>query len=117
MTTNTRPVYNDKSPLAESADGKVKVYLTTTWRSFFQQFVQKASAAVDVILTGSPFSYTPNQNGNVYVNGGTVSNVSLIRGSDTLDVTGQKILPIGIGDTIQITYGPGPLPIVKFLGS
>lgn len=115
MTTNTRPVYSDKTPIAETPDGKIKVYLTTSWRLFFQQFVQKAAAAVAVTLTGSPFLYTPNQNGNVYINGGTVSSVSLIRGSDTLDITGQKIVPIGIGDTIKIIYTVAPT--VKFLGT
>lgn len=115
MTTNTRPVFNDQSPIAQTQDGKIKVYLTNVGRLFFQQFVQKAAAAVVVKLTGSPFSYTPNQNGNVYINGGTVSSVSLIRGLDTLDITGQKIVPIGIGDTIQITYTVAPT--VKFLGT
>ena len=115
MTTNTRPVPNTQAPVAATADGKIKVYLITPWTQFFQQFVQKAAAAVAVIPTGSPFSYTPNQNGNVYVNGGTVSNISIIRGIDILDVTGQKIVPLGIGDTIKITYTVAPT--IKFLGS
>lgn len=115
MTTNTRPVPNSQSPLAATPDGKIKVYLITPWTQFFQQFVQKAAAALAVIPTGSPFDYTPNQNGNIYVNGGTVSNVSIIRGLDTLDVTGQKLTPIGIGDTMRITYTVAPT--VKFLGS
>ena len=117
MTTNTRPVPNTQSAIAATADGKIRVFLIAPWTQFFQQFVQKVAAAVPVVLNGSPFDYTPNQNGNVYVNGGTVSNLSLVRGLDVLDVTGQKIIPVGIGDTIRITYGLGPLPTVKFLGS
>lgn len=115
MTTNTRPVPNTQAAIAATPDGKIKVYLVHPWLQFFQQFVQKAAAAVPIVLTGSPFSYTPNQNGSVYVNGGTVSNISLIRGDDILDVTGQKIIPTGIGDTIQITYTVAPT--VKFLGT
>jgi len=115
VTTNTRPVPNTQSAIAATADGKIRVFLITPWTQFFQQFVQKVAAAVPVILNGSPFDYTPNQNGNVYVDGGTVSNVSLIRGPDTMDVTGQKLIPVGIGDTIRITYAVAPT--VKFLGS
>jgi hypothetical protein len=115
MTTNTRPVPNTQSALASTADNKIRVFLITPWTQFFQQFVQKAAAAVPVIPDGSPFFYTPNQNGNVHVNGGTVSNLSIIRGLDTLDVTGQKLLPLGIGDTLRITYTIAPT--IKFLGS
>jgi len=115
VTTNTRPVPNIQSAIAQSSDGKVKVFLLTPWTQWFQQFTQKVAAAVSVVPNSSPFQYTPNQNGNVYINGGTVSNVSLIRGLDTLDITGQKIVPTGIGDTIQITYTVAPT--VKFLGT
>jgi hypothetical protein len=115
VTTNTRPVPNTQSAIAASADGKTKVFLLTPWTQWFQQFTQKVPAAVAIALTGSPFLYTPNQNGNVYISGGTVSNVSLIRGLDTLDITGQKLIPVGIGDTIRITYTVAPT--VKFLGT
>jgi hypothetical protein len=113
--TNTRPVPNIQSAIAQSADKKVKVYLLNPWSQWFQQFTQNAAAAVDISLTSSPFDYTPNQNGNVYIGGGTVSNVSLVRGRDVLDITGQKIVPTGIGDTIRITYTVAPT--VKFLGT
>ena len=115
MTTNTRPVPNTQSAIAATADGKIRVFLITPWTQFFQQFVQKVAAAVPVILDSNPFNYTPNQNGNVHIDGGTVLNVSLVRGSDTLNVTGQKLIPVGIGDTIRITYAVAPT--VKFLGS
>lgn len=118
MTTNTRPVPNTQSAIGEvkkDASGASKVFLVAPWIQFFQQFVQKVSAAVPITPDTSPFSYTPNQNGNVYINGGTVSLVSLIRGLDSLDITGQKIVPVGISDTIQITYTVAPT--VKFLGT
>lgn len=117
MTTNTRPVPNTQSAIGEVKKdnaGNLKVYLITPWTQFFQQFVQKVAAAVHITVTASPFNYTPNQNGNVHINGGTVSNVSLVRGLDVLDITGQKLVPVGIGDTVRITYTVAPA--VKFLG-
>ena len=113
MTTNTRPVYSNQVPIAQSTDGKIKVYLTDSWRLFFQQFTQKAAAAVDIALTGSPLNYTPNQNGNVFVSDAT--QILLLRGQDSLDVTGQKLIPMGIADTLQITYAGSP--VIKFLGN
>lgn len=113
MTTNTRPVYSDQTPIAATADGKIKVYLATSWRLFFQQFTQKAATAVDVALTGSPLTYTPNQNGNVFVSAAT--QILLMRGADSFNVTGQKLIPVAIGDSLQITYVG--TPTIKFLGN
>lgn len=113
MALNTRPVYSDQTPIAKTQDGKISVYLFGPWRLFFQQFTQKAAAAVDIALTGSPLTYTPNQNGNVYVSAAT--QILLLRGQDSLDLTGQKLIPIGIGDSLEITYVG--TPTIKFLGN
>lgn len=78
------------------------------WYSWFQQFSQKAPS-VDTITKPSPF--TANANGTVIITGATT--VSLIRGRITISLTGQRIIPISIGDTVSWT-GPAT---VQFLGA
>jgi len=114
----TQPVLNLNSPLAEvktDTRGRLVAYLISPWNSFFQQFVQPAPAVATVDLTGSPFKFTPNVNGNLIISGGVVSNISLTRGTDTIDLTGQKIIPTAINDSVSITYSNPPS--VKFLGA
>ena len=98
----TNPVFNLNSPLVNKL-GKI----IPPWNSFFQQFTQTAPAVVDV--TVSP--YTPNAKGNVILTGATT--VSLTRGTDVINLTGQRIVPVGIGDTVEWT-GPAT---VQFLGA
>lgn len=114
----TQPVLNLNSPLVEvrkSIGGKLVGYLIPPWNSFFQQFVQPAPAVATITLASSPFTFTPNVNGNLIVSGGVVSNISLMRGNDTIDLTGEKIIPTAINDTVSITYSSPPT--VKFLGN
>lgn len=116
--TATLPVYNLNSPIAEikqGPGGKLQAYLISPWNSFFQQFVQPAPQVVNVSLTASPFSLTPNSNGTVIVTGGTISNISLIRGTVTINLTGQRIIPMSLNDTLRITYSVAPQ--VQFLGA
>lgn len=114
----TQPVLNLNSPFGEvkkDARGRLVAYLISPWNSFFQQFVQAAPAVATVTLTGSPFTFTPNANGNLIVIGGVVSNISLTRGNDVIDLTGQTIIPTSINDTVSITYSNAPS--LKFLGA
>lgn len=114
----TQPVLNLNSPIGEvkkDARGRLVTYLIAPWNSFFQQFVQPAPAVSVITLTSSPFTFTPNVNGNLIISGGVVSNISLMRGTDTIDLTGQKIIPTAINDSVSITYSNPPS--VKFLGA
>lgn len=104
--TNTRPVNNVLAPIGVVKENKV--FLIAPWIQFFQQFVQKAPAVVDV-STLSP--YTANQVGTIVITGGT--GIQLKRGTVTISLAnGQAIIPIAIGDTVTWTAGT-----VKFLGS
>ena len=114
-TTNTRPVPNTSSPIGQVIGNKGLVYLISPWMNFWQQFVQKAAAIFSITVGTSPFSYTPNQNGHVAVSGGNVSAIALIRGTVSIDVTGIKLIPVSIGDTIKVTYSV--LPTIQFVGS
>lgn len=113
-----RPLLNMQSPLVKVTNAQGieigKGYLISPWNRYFQQFAQEAPEAV--IVTGaSPLSYTANTKGSFFVIGGTVSNISLIRGSATINLTGEKVIPISIGDTVTVTYSVAPA--MTFLGA
>lgn len=112
------PLPNMVAPIVivKNKEGKElgKGFILDPWNSYFQQFGQVAPTAA-AVTGASPFSYTANTKGNFFVIGGTVSNISLTRGTDVLNVTGEKIVPISIGDTITVTYSV--LPSMKFLGA
>lgn len=110
----TLPLPNMQAALVDKL-GKI----IPPWNSWFQQFTQQAPAPVYVTVVGpSPFFYTANANGTVYIqNDGTVSFVSLVRG---LDVSGLNtvlplIIPVSIGDTVVMAYTVAPT--FKFLGA
>ncbi len=98
----TRPVPNLLAPVVDKL-GK----LLPPWNSFFQQLVQAAPAVANVTL--NPFQ--ANANGSLILTGATT--ISLTRGSITISLTGQRIIPISIGDTVSWT-GPAT---VQFLGA
>lgn len=80
---------------------------------YLQQFTQAPPKFVAVTVDISPFSYTAKEPGYVVVSGGTVSAIHLLRGSDDLDLTGQKIIPVSINDTVVTTYTV--LPTIIFI--
>jgi hypothetical protein len=88
--TNTNPVFNLNSPLVNKL-GKI----IPPWNSFFQQFTQKAPAVANV--TQNPF--TANAIGKLILTGAT--GITLTRGSVNIDLTGVRIIPISIGDTVS----------------
>ena len=102
----TRPVLNLNAPIGEVRFNKV--YLLPPWNSFFQQFVQQAPA-VQNITSGSPFQ--ANQNGTVILTSATT--VSLTRGTTTISLTGERIIPVSIGDIVSWTGAA----TVQFLGA
>lgn len=111
------PLPNMRAPLVsvKSPEGKEigKGYLIDPWNGYFQQFGQVAPAPT-AVTGASPLSYKANTKGNLFVIGGTVSNILLIRGNGTFDLTGEKIIPISIGDIVRVTYSVAPT--MTFLG-
>ncbi len=98
----SNPVFNLNSPLVDKL-GKI----IPPWNSFFQQFTQVAPVVVNVTVN----PYKPNVKGNVILTGATT--IALTRGTVTINLTGQTIIPVGIGDIVSWT-GPAA---VKFLGA
>jgi len=115
----TNPLPNINSPIARvefNINGKSykgKAFIIPPWNSFFQQLVQKPSAVITQDLTGSPYSLTPNANGKIIITGGTISEILLIRGSVSINITGERIIPMRLQDTIQVTYSVAPT--IQFL--
>lgn len=99
----TLPVPNLNSPLVDKL-GK----LLSPWNSFFQQLVQPAPAVAGVAT--SPF--TANANGTVIFTGGAPV-ITLARGTISIVLTGQRIIPISIGDTVSWVGAT----TVQFLGA
>jgi hypothetical protein len=89
--------------------------LLAPWNFYLQQFTQAPPNIADIVVATSPFSYTSKEPGNISITGGTVSAITLTRGVLTIDVTGQKLIPVAIQDTITVTYSV--LPTMKFLAS
>lgn len=60
-------------------------------------------------LTGSPFSFVAYTPGTVFVVGGTVSAIAILRGTATV-ATGMTsgMFTLGQGDTLRITYTVAP---------
>lgn len=76
------------------------------WNSWFQQFSQPAPAVQNI--SASPF--TANAIGNAVLTGAVT--ITLTRGPIAISLNGERIIPIGIGDTLSWT-GPAT---VQFLG-
>ncbi len=85
------PVPNTSSPFVDKL-GKI----LNPWNIWLQGFSEAAPTAV--VITGA--SFTPNKIGTVFVTSGGTA-ISLMRGSVTIVLNNQKIIPISIGDTIN----------------
>ena len=92
----TQPVLNISSPLVDIKTGKV----IPPWNSFFQQFTQTAPAVSSV--TQNP--YTANTIGKLIIIGATT--ITITRGDVSTVISGVKIIPISIGDTVSWTGSP-----------
>lgn len=102
----TLPVPNLQAAIAEGKGGKV--YVIPPWNSFFQQFVQQAPDVADITL---PSPFTANANGTVILTG--AATVDLTRGLVTINLNGERIIPVRIGDTVSWTGAA----TVQFLGA
>lgn len=104
------PVPNQLAPFVGKG-GKI----ISPWNQYLQQFTQAPPKVLDLIVTASPFAYSAVEPGFIAVAGGTVSAIALTRGTVTIDVTGTKLIPVSINDTVAVTYSG--LPDMKFLAN
>jgi hypothetical protein len=81
---------------------------TVTWYQWFQSLVARGGAVAPVTVGASPFTYTASERGFAVVTGGTVTNIDFVRGSTTINVTGQQTTALGAGDSLVVTYAVAP---------
>jgi len=84
------------------------------WVQYLQQFTIAPPAFIDITVGTSPFEYRAEEPGNVFITGGTISGITLTRGSDTITVTGS-LIPVAVADIVTVTWSV--LPTMKFIPS
>lgn len=82
------------------------------WNNFFSQFSSPPSAIKTIVVGTSPFQYQAGEPGTLFISGGTVSDVSFIRGRDTVSLGTPHSVLLMIQDIAQITYSV--IPTIKF---
>lgn len=82
--------------------------MVAPWNSFFQQFTQTPAPAMTVSVGSSPFFYTALEPGTLVLQGGTITNLQLIRGSLVINIINAITIPLGIDDVVIITYSVLP---------
>lgn len=74
-----------------------------------EMFEQPVAALQAVTVAGSPVAYTARMGGNLLISGGTVSAVSMTRGSVTTAFpAATAVLPLSPGDAASVTYTVAP---------
>lgn len=90
--------------------------MLTPWNSYFQQFTQAPASAIDITVGISPFAYTVREPGTLSIAGGTITGVTLTRGSVVITLTTtNNLIPVGINDIVTVSYSV--LPTLRLLPS
>lgn len=77
-----------------------------------QQFTQAPPPIIELTVDISPFSYTAVEPGFIFIEGGTVSLITLRRGAAIISFLGQ-LVPVSIGDEVEVTWSV--LPVIVFI--
>jgi hypothetical protein len=85
------------------------------WIQYLQQFTQAPAPYKPISVGTSPFTFTAAEPGFLCVLNGTVTTQTVKRGSISLDITGIRFTPVGVNDTVTITYST--VPTVFFIPS
>lgn len=106
------PFSNTLAPFVDKA-GKI----LRPWIQYLQQFTIAPPNFISITVSASPFSYVAKEPGNVAITGGTISSVVLTRGANSISLGSgtNKFVPVGIFDTVTVTYSV--LPTLEFIPS
>lgn len=100
-------------PATDPASGK---WDSTWYRAIVRLAQLSAEQPFETISVGaSPFTYTARTIGHVFVTGGTVSAVSLVRSGVALAVPTGIFIPVAANDAVETTYSV--LPDMTFIPS
>lgn len=82
--------------------------VTQVWQLFFNALTPSVDAITALVVSASPASFTATQPGNVAVSGGTLTAVTLTRGSVVLNLGTSRVVPVSVGDVVKVTYTAAP---------
>lgn len=88
-----------------------------TWYQFFVRLAQlSAERPFDPVSLGaSPFVYTARTIGHLFITGGTVSAISLVRSGIAVACPSNTFIPMAANDSVTVTYSV--LPTMTFIPS
>lgn len=88
--------------------------LKEPWIQYLQQFTIAPPSFMDITVGTSPFEYEAKEPGNIFISGGTITGITLTRGTDTLIIPATTaFIPVAVADIVEITYSV--LPTIKFI--
>lgn len=103
------------------------VNIVKPWIQYLQQFTQAppaftplgsggAGSGIVTNASSQGFPYTAAEPGFVFIDGG-VTQITLTRGSITIDCTGALFIPVSIGDTVDIVGTPTVAYFIPIYGA
>lgn len=118
MTVPLQPFPNNQSPATDASPTPLAQAWFYLLRTLWQRLGGSGATlmAQNVTVGSSPYQFESDISGTLVVHGGTVSELSIVRGSSNV-VTGQTqgTIPMLRGDTVNISYSVKPT--VTFLPS
>ena len=110
------PTFGVPSPQLAAVDTESGKW-SDTWYRFLVRLAQlSAEQPFHTLSVGaSPFTYTARSIGHIFVTGGTVSAISLVRSGDALAVPSDTFIPVAANDMVTVTYSV--LPDMTFIPS
>lgn len=119
MQTNQQGFPRISSPLVNTDRNIEQI-----WLQFFISLWERTGAGpgdqpsdiANIVVTDSPFRYQAAKRGNVWIDQGTYCQISMTRGTETLQygfVT-RGIFPLSVGDVLTVAYANYP-PTMHFI--
>lgn len=117
MSLLPKQVLPETEPIGTAANGQ-PVRITHNWYLLLYNLAAQVlggnaappvPSATPVTLTGSPYTYGAEANGDLAVVGGLVSKIELTRAAVTVQIgVTAQLFAVRRGDSVVITYGEPP---------
>lgn len=111
MSVNLQPFPSSNAPVSEGGATPLAQIWYYLLRTIWQRLGGSGSTlpAQTVTVTASPFQYSSDISGTLVVQGGTVSEIDIVRGGSSV-TTGQTAgaIPMLRGDLVNIVYSGKP---------
>lgn len=77
---------------------------TSPWILWLSQFAQQPGPITSAVVGASPWRFTASATGNLVLDGGAISAVTLSRGSSSASFGTQRTIPVVNNDVVTVTY-------------